>query len=183
MEKTNYTKENLEFLTVAAETCKFFEQVEQNSPKEFLAIATKLLPLLYYKTVVVPVPTTISDEETERIVSEVDYEHIRNRIADLLGEKDYFLDTMDAEMQFSDTPLAATISENLADVYQNLKDYVFCCQIGNDEVMNDALANCLAEFGNYWGDRLLAALRALHQLYYSKDEALDNNDTDTFSEW
>ena len=26
-------------------------------------------------------------------------------------------------------------------------------------VMNGALANCLAEFGNYWGDRLLAALR------------------------
>ena len=94
MEKTNYTKENLEFLTVAAETCKFFEQVEQNSPKEFLAIATKLLPLLYYKTVVVPVPTTISDEETERIVSEVDYEHIRNRIADLLGERLFWIQWM-----------------------------------------------------------------------------------------
>lgn len=169
METSNYMKENLEFLTVASETCKFLEQVKNKSQEDLLAVLTKLLPFLYFKTAVVPMPEVISDEETEHIVSEVDYENIRNQIADILGENDDFLDTMDDNMRYSDVPLVATISENLADVYQNLKDYIFCCQIGNDEVMNDALVNCLVEFKNYWGDKLLAALRALHQLRFVND--------------
>lgn len=162
MELTNYTKEKLEFLTVAAETCKFLEQATSKSREEFTTIATKLLPFLYYKTAVVPMPELISDDEIEHFVTEVDYETIRNRIAENLGEKDDFLDAMGENMQYSDTPIVATISENLADVYQNLKDCTLCYQMGNEEVMNDALATCLTEFKNYWGDKLLAALRALH---------------------
>ena len=65
-------------------------------------------------------------------------------------------------MAFSDTTLAATISEDLADVYQALKDYASCCQVGDEQVMNDALFVCINDFKNYWGARLLGALRALH---------------------
>ena len=46
------------------------------------------------------------------------YELVRNQIATLLGESDTYLETFHPDMQYSDTPIAAFISENLADVYR-----------------------------------------------------------------
>ena len=68
------------------------------------------------------------------------------------------------DMAFSETTLYATISEDLADTYQALKDFALCCQIGNDDLSEEALAVCIDDFRNRWGMRLLGALRALHNV-------------------
>ncbi|HPW90013.1 MAG TPA: DUF5063 domain-containing protein [Paludibacteraceae bacterium] len=159
---TFYTKDKLEFLTVAVETCKFLEHASELTKSDFVSKTTKLLPLLYLKTSMVQVSDDVFDDNVERFVTEVEYAHLRSQLADLLGESDDYLDSFDANMLFSDTTLAATVSEDLADVYQSLKDYVGNCQVGDEQVMNDALFVCISDFKNYWGARLLGALRALH---------------------
>lgn len=166
---TFYTKEKLEFLTVAVETCKFLEYAGELEKNDFITKITKLLPLLYLKTSMVQIPEDVSDDQPERFVSEVDYEHLRGQLSELLSNSDDYLDSFDSNMAFSDTTLAATISEDLADVYQALKDYASCCQVGDEQVMNDALALCLHDFKNHWGIRLLGALRALHAVYVTPD--------------
>lgn len=160
-------KENIEFLTVAVETCSFLEQSSDRQPKDFVATLLKILPLLYLKTMLIDLPERYYEEDPERFVSELDYETVRAGIYSLLGENDGFLNTFDADMQLSETAVGASISELLTDVYQELKDYVLCCQFGNENVRNDALNVCIKAFSEHWGQKLLNALQALHTLFYS----------------
>ncbi len=81
-------------------------------------------------------------------------------------------------MPFSDTPIAAFISENLADIYQELKDFAANYQIGEDEIMETSLQTCIEAFAEHWGQKLLNALRALHSLQYSDTFGNDEDNTD-----
>ena len=76
-------------------------------------------------------------------------------------------------MRYSDTPIAAFISENLADVYQDTGNFVSLFRQGNEEVMQEAIALCRTNFQEYWGQQLLNALKALHAMRYSGDEDLE----------
>ena len=79
-------------------------------------------------------------------------------------------------MPYSDTPIAAFISENLADIYQELKDFIENFQIGEAEIMISALIACVEAFAEHWGQKLLNALRALHNLRFG--ENFGNEDFD-----
>ncbi len=164
-----YTKEKLEFLTVAVETCKYLEHVQSESKADFVSKMTKLLPLLYLKAMMVP-PTDLPDDDVERFVTECDYEQMRAQLAALLGESDGYLDSFDADMALSETTLYATISEDLSDTYQSLKDLACCCAAGNDEQSEAALSVCIDDFRNHWGLRMLGALRALHIAALATDD-------------
>jgi hypothetical protein len=168
MASSVHTKENLEFITVAAEFCLFLEQLSKSDKLQFVNRAVKYLPLLYLKTTLIPFDNEDYESEPERMVSETDYELIRESVASLLGMADNYLEVFHPDMQYSDTPIAASISENMADIYQEIKDFLFNCQIGNDEAMQNALTYCLSAFRNHWGQKLLNALRALHQICYGE---------------
>lgn len=171
-----HTKENLEFITVAAEFCLFIEQASENNKQQFVNRAVKYLPLLYLKTSLIPFSDEEYDAEPERIVTEPDYEMIRSNIASLLGMDDDYLEVFHPDMQYSDTPIAASVSENIADIYQEIKDFLYNCQIGNDDTMLNAHLYCLAAFRNHWGQKTLNALRALHQVCYSDNHDADDDD-------
>lgn len=151
---------------MAVETCKFLEHAGSENKRDFITKTMRLLPLLYLKTTLVQ-PNELPDDEPERFVTENDYEQIRTLLADLLGSDDDYLDSFSPDMAFSETTLYATISEDLADTYQALKDFASCCQIGNDALSEDALAVCIDDFRNRWGTRMLGALRALHTVSFN----------------
>lgn len=46
------------------------------------------------------------------------YDAVRMRVAALLGEDDTYLEVFEQDMKYSDTPIAASISEGLADLFQ-----------------------------------------------------------------
>lgn len=112
-----YERNTLEFVTVALEYCTFVEAAGNTGLFDFVDKATKLLPLLYLKASLLPEVESEEETELELSVSEDMYESVRSRIAGLLGERDSYLETFHADMRYSDTPIAAFISENLADVY------------------------------------------------------------------
>lgn len=180
MEKENnpiYERNTLEFVTVALEYCTFVEAAGQNGLFDFVDKAVKLLPLLYLKATLLP-PTEEDDEEEEPelFVTEDMYESVRARIASLLGDKDSYLETFHPDMQYSDTPIAAFISENLADVYQDVGNFVSLFRQGNEEVMLLAIALCRTNFQEFWGQQLLNALKALHAARYSDEEIIETNE-------
>ena len=127
MEKENnpiYERNTLEFVTVALEFCTFVETAGEKGLFDFVDKAVKLLPLLYLKATLLPDVEPDEDDEPELTVTEDMYESVRTRIAGLLGEKDSYLETFHPDMQYSDTPIAAFISENIADVYQDTGNFV-----------------------------------------------------------
>ena len=72
-------------------------------------------------------------------------------------------------MVYSDQPIRKIISEDLADIYQDIRDFIFIFQLGLNETMNDALFICQENFRSIWGKKLVNTLRALHEVKYNVD--------------
>lgn len=158
----------VEFVTVAAEFCAFLEQVEQRSRKDFVSVALKILPLLYIKASMLEPMESDEDADLEDLVTEDDYNVIRISIAGLLGEQDDYLDVFVEEMKYSDRPVLKTISEDLADIYQDLRNFVGIFKMGLENTMRSSLAAVQQNFEMYWGQTLVNTMRALHDVKYNQ---------------
>ena len=171
-----YSHNVIEFVTVAAETCLFLEHTAEFSTNDFIQKSTKILPLLYLKALLVEKPQAVFEDAPEKFVNEEDYQFVREQIETLLGVDDSYLEVFHPDMALSDTPIAAFVSENMADIYQELKDFAANYQLGDIDIMNDALVACIDAFGEHWGQKTLNALRALHALYFSEGFAAAANE-------
>ena len=167
-----YSKNVIEFITVAAETCLFLERSSALERDDFIIKSIKILPLLYLKASLIDIPNSVFDDGAERFVTEADYLFVREQLEVILGTDDAYLEVFHPDMALSDTPIAAFISESLADVYQELKDFAANYQLGEVDTMNDALVVCLEAFAEHWGQKSLNALRALHSIRYSENFGL-----------
>ena len=168
----------VEFVTVAAEFCKFLEQAEGMKRATFIDTSLKILPLLYLKASMMPKCEMMGEDMPENFVTEETYEIVRMNLAGILGEKDDYLDVFVSDMKYSDQPITKYISEDLADIYQDIKDFIFVFQLGLNETMNDALAICQENFALYWGQKLVNTLRALHDVKYAQADSEDENPSD-----
>jgi len=171
-----YSPAVIEFVTVTAETCLFLEHATEFSRTDFIQKTVKILPLLYLKASLLDIPESVFDDIPERFVTEEDYLYIKEQVEQLLGADDSYLETFHPDMAISDTPIAVFISENLADIYQELKDFAANYQLADIDIMNDALVACLEAFGAHWGQKLLNALRALHAIRFSDDFGQDDEE-------
>lgn len=173
-----YSPGVIEFVTVAAETCLFLEHAGEFSRTDFVQKTVKILPLLYLKASLLEIPEPVFDDAPERFVSEDDYLFVKEQLEQVLGPDDSYLETFHPDMAISDTPIAAFISENLADTYQELKDFAANYQLADMDIMNDALVACLEAFGEHWGQKLLNALRALHAIRFAEGFGKEEEDED-----
>ena len=162
-----FDKNTVEFVTVAAEYCGFLERARDMRHHIFVDTALKILPLLYLKASLLPPCEPIGVDEPETFVTEEDYERMRMAVASVLGAQDDYLEVFLPDMAYSDTPIKKCISEDLADIYQDLKDFISVFQLGLNETMNDSLVICKEHFEEYWGQRLVNTMRALHDVKYN----------------
>ncbi len=103
----------------------------------------------------------------EPTVTEQDWSGIFQRIAQLLGRHNDILRPAE-EDEFDRSELVThTISEDMADVYQELRDFTTIYSRGLEEMMNDAVWELKERFAEHWGKKLLRSLLALHELYVS----------------
>ena len=151
-----FDKNTVEFVTVAAEYCGFLERARDMKRYDFVDTALKILPLLYLKATLLPPCEPIGEDEL-----------IRRTVAGVLGAKDDYLEVFLPDMAYSDTPIKKCISEDLADIYQDLKDFISVFQLGLNETMNDSLVVCKEHFREFWGQRLVNTMRALHDVKYT----------------
>ena len=176
MEQTSqviFDKNSIEFVTVAAEYCGFIERAQGAERNAFVDTALKILPLLYLKASLIPECELIGEDDLEVFVTEDDYEYVRRAVAGILGPQDDYLEVFLPDMAYSDTPIKKCISEDLADIYQDLKDFISVFQLGMNVTMNDALYTCKEHFAEFWGQRLVNTMRALHDVKYHSSEELD----------
>lgn len=181
-----FDKNTVEFVTVAAEMCGFLERASRLKRREFVDTSLKLLPLLYLKASLLPECEQIDEFPPETFVTEADYEQLRVSVSALMGDIDDYLEVFLDDMMYSDTPIKQSISEGLADIYQALKDFICVYQLGLDRTMNDALAVVRDAFAEFWGQRLVNVMRALHEVKYSTpaedEEDIEYEDTCTEDE-
>ena len=171
-----YARDTIEFVTVAAEFCAYLEQSEGRRRSEFVDTVLKLLPLLYLKASLLPLVEGQDDFLSEEFVSEQDYELVRLTLADILSEKDDYMDVFVDEVALNDEVVVKTISEDLTDIYQVTRNFVGAYKIGIEENMYEAVVAVTDSFRLYWGQTLVNAMRALHRAKYTSVNATEEND-------
>ena len=171
-----YSKNVIEFITVANEFCSFLERSESLETPDFLGRLQKMLPLLYLKASLLPEFEFEAEDDLEKFVSEMDYNLIQQKILRHTGANDDYQEVFLSGMQFSESALTASISENVADIYQEMKDLVMSFRMLNDEVMEQAVWECKNNFSQLWGQSLVNCLRAIHNLIYAENT---ENEQDT----
>ncbi|HTN68528.1 MAG TPA: DUF5063 domain-containing protein [Dysgonamonadaceae bacterium] len=174
-----YASVTLDFVTVSVEFCSFLERGDDLSRQEWMKTLLRILPLLYVKATLIPTTEVFLDDFPETFVTEHDYIRVSNYISTLLGEDDVYLDFFVEDMKYSDRPVSSFVSEDIADIYQDIRNFVSIYQYGLEETMRSALHVCTENFKSFWGQKLVNVLRALHSLVYKPDEGIhfgDNNE-------
>lgn len=184
-----YSRNVVEFTAAANEFCKYSEHAYDLEGDEILRILQRLLPYLYLKASLLPSVEPYFGDANEKFVTEGDWNRIHDVFKNKLGTADDFLEVFEEKAEESDQPVVSSLSENMADIYQDLKDFLLLYQTGTKEVMNDAVWECRLNFENYWGQKLTNSLRAIHKFIYSgevigkiadEEEGEEKRDT---SEW
>lgn len=163
----------IDFVTVSVEFCSFLEKMDVTSRREWANTMLRILPLLYVKATLLPTVEVLNDEASEVFVSEQDYMLILNHVASILGEDDVYLDVFVEDMKYSDRPISSFVSENIADIYQDIRNFISVYQHGLEEAMIYALKDITENFRLYWGQKLVNVLRQLHTLVYKPDDDIN----------
>ena len=158
----------LEIVSLAKDFCELCENSAEFTRIEFTDRSLDLLPRIYWNFFDLH-PEGVSLGEFDYFSSYVNeelYEDIRKGIAAVMGEYDIFLDTFEEDMQYSETPISASISEGMADLFQSLFDFVSIVRDSEGLQIEDAYMNCREDFENYWSQTLCNILKALNNIKY-----------------
>jgi hypothetical protein len=165
-----YSRNVIEFVAVANEYCKYAEHASQLKGDELLRILQRILPLMYIKASLLPKLNPYFEDGNEKFVTESDWIQIHETLKKKFGTADDYLEVFDEKSGDAEGPVISSISENMADIYQDIKDFLLLYQTGTTEVMNDALWECSMNFENFWGQKLVNSMRAIHKFIYSGEE-------------
>jgi hypothetical protein len=179
-----YSRNVVEFVAVANEFCKYAEHASELKGDELLKILQRILPLMYLKASLLPQLDSFFEDGNEKFVTEADWTDINESLKEKFGTANDYLEVFDEKINETEGSVISSISENMADIYQDIKDFLLLYQTGTGEVMNDAVWECRMNFENFWGQKLVNSMRAIHKFIYSgeeigKVEKVDKTDDET----
>jgi hypothetical protein len=160
-----YSVEMVEFVTASNHYCHFLEQAAGEEGKSFIANLVQILPQVYATFVKLEKTEPVYDTAVEPTVTEQEWALVYHQVANTLGPYNETLRPAEEEEFDRSEMVRHTISEDLADLYQELKDFTLAFSRGMEELMNDAAWELRERFTEHWGKKLLRSLMALHELY------------------
>jgi len=163
-EKEIYSEEVIEFVRLAAAYCEWLENSVTQPRKLWFEKMRTILAGLYNQTLKLPAVKAVYPEGNQKFVTEKDYNRILGFVRKKAGHWDEYPEVFDPQEPIEELDITARISEDCADIYQELKDFITLYHIGSNEVMNDALWEVRENFDRFWGQKLLNVLRVIHRL-------------------
>ena len=155
----------IEFLTVANDYCLFVEKAHKYKLNDILDYLQKIAPLIYLKGSMLPEVEPENPDADERFVTEENWEIIFNDMRDKFDDKDHFWFIDDPT--FIDTEISkGSISELLADIYQDLKDFVMLYQKNTFNAKQNAVKSCKSLFARNWGYKSILLQKAIHKTLF-----------------
>ena len=170
MHNNQLSPNSLAFIALANEYCSAIEKAPEFDKPDFLVQMLKLLPRIYISASDINIKESSEEYYIEPYLDEDVYNNVRSNIAALMAEDDVFLETFEEDMKYSDTPVSASISEDLADIYQELYNLVASVRDVDNEAIRSILITCKEDFATFWGQTLCNVLRALHSAFYNHDQ-------------
>lgn len=112
-------------------------------------------------------PDQEDDIYIDSFLDEDYYDTIRRNVGNILGEDDTYLEVFHQDMKYSDTPIAASVSEGIADLFQVFYNFLETVRDAPDRIVSGAVATMAEDFANYWSAILCNILRALNHIRYN----------------
>lgn len=166
-----YSKNTIEFITVGKEFLAFCESKTKESNKAFAATSLKFVSLLYLKALTLPETELQETDAIEKYVTEEAWAFVKTNVENHLLDWDDFIELKDAAMMNSTDFINVSISELFADIYQDVGDLIGSYQMGDENIMYDALHECRNNFQNYWGLRAIKIIETLHRRIFVEDQS------------
>ncbi len=163
------SKPIIEMATVANEFCYFFETLEKKDKETIFDFIQRILPLLYLKGTLLPHISPSHPEANERFVTEEQWERVFTELRDKFGKDDEYW-IIDPQYINETEPLKASLSENIADIYQDMKDFLMLLQKNTLAARENAISECSILLGNHWGYRVGNIFSRIHHLIYFEEE-------------
>jgi len=174
-----YSRNVIEFVAVANEFCKYAEHASDLKGDELLKILQRILPFMYLKASLLPELNPFFEDGNEKFITESDWTRMQEIFREKFGTANDYPEVFDEKISESEGHVVSSISENMADIYQDIKDFLLLYQTGTPEVMNDAVWECRLNFESFWGQKLVNSMRAIHKFVYSGEEiGLVENDVE-----
>ena len=164
------SKPVIEMATVANEFCFFFETIEKKNKLTILEFTQRILPLMYLKGSLLPNIAPQYPDANERFVTEEQWESIFTMLRHKFGKDDEYW-IIDPQYINETEPLKASLSENITDIYQDMKDFIMLMQKNNLAARENAISECSSLMANHWGYRIGNIFTRIHHLIYNVEES------------
>lgn len=171
MDRTSAISPNaLSLIGLCNEYCTALWQARQTDKNDFIKTMLRLLPRIYITATDLENADAIDDFGgfyLEEAMDEESYNAVCSSVQALMGADDTYLEVFEEDMKYSDTPIAANISEDLTDLMQVFYNFIATVKDSPDEVILSALSSLRDDFESYWSTKLCNVLRPLNQLRYN----------------
>ncbi len=158
---------SIAFIALCNEFCHAIENTREADKDEFINSMLHLLPRLYISASDLRINVIDDDAYIESTLDEDYYDSVRRSIENLMGPDDVYLEVFEDDMKYSDTPIAASVSESLSDIFQALYNFVEMIKDAPTHIIETALIAARDDFQSYWSQILCNVLRALNHLHYN----------------
>ena len=174
MDRTSAISPNaLSLIGLCNEYCTALWQAQQTDKNDFIKTMLRLLPRIYITATDLENADAIDDFGgfyLEEAMDEESYNAVCSSVQALMGADDTYLEVFEEDMKYSDTPVAASVSEGLADIFQVVFNFLHTASEATDETMALAVSAMTDDFQSYWSATLCNVLRALNHLRYNHTE-------------
>lgn len=156
------SKQVLEFLTVANEYCLLVESCDKYPQQTLMEYLQRILPLLFIKGSLLPEIAPDDPDYHEKFVTEEQWEANYNSLKSFFDTYEHYWAVHhpgDPEPKTEKRSLA----EDLADIYQDVKDFIILYQKPLTASKENAVAACRLAFEEFWGKKAIQAGFIIHQ--------------------
>ena len=165
-----YSENIIGLVRMITDYCSLCESAQDYSKRDFFLSSQKIMSGLYYKILTIEEIYSDNEYSLEKFITEADWEFIKQRIANKLGEQEVFLELLEPMADNSENVISISLSELYADIYQDLRDFLEQFRLGTEEIMRDSLVELQLTFKQFWGHRIILALSQIHNFIYGNHE-------------
>lgn len=162
------TNNALAFTALCNEYCVAVETAVSTDLRDFVATMLRLLPRIYISASDLTDDGALEETYIEHTLDEDMYDAVRRPLESLFAEEDTYLEVFEEDMKFSDTPIGASVSESLADLYQVFYEYLDAVRDTTDDVAAAVIVAVKDDFDSYWSQILCNVMRPLNSIFYNR---------------
>lgn len=162
------SKKVIEMITVANEYCLFVEKLINYNKEDVMLYFSRIAPLLYLKGSLMPDIEVADTDANERFVTEEEWLKIYKETKEKFKENNKFSDADNTNHNDSEL-VTLELSELIADIYQDLKDFVLLYQKESFAAKENAVLSCRHYFKTNWGQKVIFLMKVMHFNLYNVD--------------